>query len=81
MELYQNAYIEKMEEQRDVMNYKAWLYGQYNLAAIGAAMSKKVRYPQKPFVFQEKDNGLSAEERFMLWVDEFNRRFEGAPDC
>lgn len=76
MGIYQDAYIKKLEEQRELINYTAWIQGQYNLASIGAAMSKKVKYPQKPFGFKEKSNGLSGEERFILWIDEFNRRFE-----
>lgn len=76
MGIYQETYIKKLEEQRELINYTAWIQGQYNLTSIGAAMSKKVKYPQKPFGFKEKNKGLGGEEKFLLWIDEFNRRFE-----
>lgn len=74
--IYQDIYIKRLEEQRDLINYTAWIQGQYNMASIGAAMNKKCKYPKAPFDFKGKNSGLSGEEKFLLWVDEFNRRFE-----
>lgn len=76
MSMYQKSYIKKIEEQIDLSNRLAWLQGQYNMLSIGAAMNKKCKYPKAPFDFKGKNNGLSGEEKFLLWVDEFNRRFE-----
>lgn len=76
MQMYQDAHIRNMEEQRDLINYSSWLQGQYNMAAIGAAMSKKVHYPKKPFMPSQKEDDVSGEERFVMWIQEFNRRFE-----
>ena len=75
MNVYQEAYIGRMEEQIDLNNRLAWLQGQYNMLSIGASMSKKCKYPKEPFNLKEKNSALSGEEKFLLWVDEFNRKF------
>ena len=64
-----------MKEQLQLTNYSAWLYGRYQLLAIGAAMSKRCKYPTEPFYTEEKEV-LNGEERFKLWIGEFNRKFE-----
>lgn len=75
MEMYQDARVKELEEQRELINYTAWLQGQYNLTAIGSALSKKAHYPKQPFAMREKQSGLSGEEQFVLWIAEYNRRF------
>lgn len=74
--IYQEDYRRKIEERQKLMDYEAWLRGQYQMASIGAALSKKCKYPKQPFSMQEEEKGLSEEDKFLLWVDEFNRRFE-----
>lgn len=77
MGIYQEQHIKKMEEQRDMMNLSAWLQGQYQVLAISTALNgKKCKYPDKPFELTGKNSGLSQEENFLLWVNEYNRRFE-----
>lgn len=78
MEIYQDKYISQIEEQRDMMNLSAWLQGQYQVLAISTALNgKKCKYPDKPFELTGKSSGgLSQEENFLLWVNEYNRRFE-----
>lgn len=76
MNVYQDAYIKKTEEQIEMSNSLAWLQGQYNMMSIGAAMNKKCKYPQKPLNLKNTENDISGEEKFLLWIDEFNRRFE-----
>lgn len=75
MSMYQDSYIAKVKEQMQMLNYAAWLQGQYNMASIGAVMSKHGKYPKKPFEFEKKETDLSGEEKFKLWAQEFNRRF------
>lgn len=74
--IYQEEYRRRIEEQQRLMDYEAWLRGQYQMASIGAALSKKCKYPKQPFSMQEKEKGLSEEEQFLLWVDEFNQKFD-----
>lgn len=76
MSIYQDAYIKHLEEQRELINYTAWLQGQYNIASIGAAMGKKCKYPSRPFELENKESSASGEEKFMIWIDEFNRKFD-----
>lgn len=76
MNIYQENYIESLKEKEKMMDYEAWLYGQYQAAAISAAMNKKNKYPRQPVSFQEENSEqLSGEEQFILWIDQFNRRF------
>lgn len=76
MNIYQEAYKKSLEEKQQIIDYEAWLHGQYQMASIGASLSKKCKYPKLPFSMKEEEKGLSEEEQFLLWVDEFNRRFE-----
>lgn len=75
LNIYQDSYIKKREEEADLLNYSSWLQGQYNMMSIGAAMNKKNRYPKEPLK-SKKAEGVSGEEKFLLWVNEFNKRFE-----
>lgn len=74
--IYQDAYIQNKEEEYKSADYRAWLEGAYILRSIQCALSpKKIKYYEKPFTAEEKST-LSDEEKFLLWVEEFNRRFE-----
>lgn len=76
MNIYQREYKRSLEERQQIIDYEAWLRGQYQIASIGAALSRKCKYPTSPFSMQEEEKGLSEEEQFLLWVDEFNRKFD-----
>lgn len=76
MNIYQESYKKSLEEKQKVIDYEAWLHGQYQIASIGAALSKKCKYPDKPVSMKQEEKSLSDEEQFLLWVDEFNRRFD-----
>jgi hypothetical protein len=76
MNAYQEAHIAKVKEQLQVINYSAWFQGQYTMMSIGAIFGKHVKYPQKPFELGKKEPAISQEEKFKLWIAEFNRRFE-----
>lgn len=58
-----------------IINYSSWLQGQYHMAAISAALSKRGKYPKQPFELEKKENSVSGEEKFKLWVHAFNQRF------
>ena len=58
---YRNSYMQKMEQERDIINYKAWLQGFYNYNAIASAFSKNAKYFDKPIEFNSKPK--TAEER------------------
>lgn len=53
--------MQKMEQERDIINYKAWLQGFYNYNAIASAFSKNAKYFDKPIEFNSKPK--TAEER------------------
>lgn len=76
MNIYQEAYRKDLEERQQVIDYEAWLHGQYQMMSIGAVMSKKCKYPKRPITMQEQSS-LGGEERFLLWIDDFNRKFDG----
>ena len=75
--IYQEHYLKSMEEKQRFMDYEAWLRGQYQVAAIGAALNgQKCKYPEKPFSYEEEEVHMSSEEQFILWIDAYNRRFD-----
>lgn len=76
MNIYQEEYKRSVEEKQQAIDYEAWLQGQYQIASIGAALSKKCKYPNQPFSMKPEEKGLSGEEQFLLWADEFNRQFD-----
>lgn len=61
-----------------MMDYEAWLHGQYQMASIGAALSKKCKYPDRPISMRDEQNKISEEDKFILWIDAFNRSQESA---
>lgn len=72
LKAYENAY--KLEANRkDAIN---WQLGQYILSAIGAAFSKKAKYPEKP-VFQIKneiENNSYKENNEEIAIFEMKQR-------
>lgn len=70
---FKEAYEKKIQQE----DYNAWIQGAYIEAAIGSALSKKVKYPEKPFSqVSSVKKEISPEEQFLLWIDNFNKRFE-----
>lgn len=78
MNIYQDAYKKALEEKQQVLDYEAWLHGQYQIASIGAALSKKCKYPDKPISMKTEQKGLDDEDKFLLWIDDFNRKLDEA---
>lgn len=77
MNIYQDIYKKSLEEKQQLMDYEAWLHGQYQMASIGASLSKKCKYPDRPFGMKQENNAaMSEEDKFMLWIDAFNRKYE-----
>ena len=74
---FKMAYQKKLVQD----DYHAWLQGIYIRTAVGSVMDhKKCRYPVRPMSMEEKESALSGEEKFLLWIDEFNRRFDQAEE-
>lgn len=81
MDIYQDNYRKSLEEKQKLIDYEAWLHGQYQVASIGAALSKKCKYPQRPITMtQDEQEWLSEEDQFLLWVDAYNRGFDEKHD-
>lgn len=73
MQPFREAYEKKIQQE----DYHAWIQGAYIEAAIGSALSKKVKYPEKPFSQASSERKeISPEEQFLLWIETFNKRFE-----
>lgn len=76
MAIYQKEYIKSKEEEYKFADYRAWLEGAYILRSVQSALSpKKIKYFEKPFGTQEEE-ALSEEEKFLLWVEAYNQKFE-----
>lgn len=78
MYLYQENFIKEKEEQIKLLDVAAYYQGLYVQQAITSCFSKKAKYPEKPLSLTEKQQPLSGEEKFRLWVAEYNRRFDEA---
>lgn len=63
---YRNSYIQKMEQERDMINYKAWLQGYYNYNAIASAFSKNAKYFDKPIEFNEKPKTKQEQNQLVV---------------
>lgn len=73
---YQDAYIEQKKQEMQLIDVSAYYNGIYIQQAIASCFSKKAKYPNKPLSLAEKSKPLSGEERFKLWVHEFNKKFD-----
>lgn len=69
---YRNVYLEKekqkIEIEKETINFKAWLQGYYNYIAIGNALNKNGRYLTEPIEMNpksktEKDKKLETAQR------------------
>lgn len=76
MYMYQDNFIKEKEEQLKMLDVAAFYQGLYVKQAIASCFDKRAKYPQKPLSFVERENTLSPEEKFKLWIEEYNRRFD-----
>lgn len=75
LEPFQVAYKKRLEQE----DYFAWLNGKYIQAAIGSCLdSKHCKYPSRPMTTEAQETEtLSGEEQFILWIDAYNRSYDG----
>lgn len=76
MYMYQDNFIKEKEEQLKMLDVTAFYQGLYVKQAIASCFNKSAKYPQVPFSLVKKENSLSPEEKFKLWIEEYNRRFD-----
>lgn len=68
----EKAHYENRKQERDLMEQIAWLNGNYNLASIGVAFSKKkLNYPENPMVVREKKRTDFTEEEKQKYIKAF----------
>lgn len=65
----QKAYIDEKKREMDLIEQHAWLTGQYVLAAIGVAFSKKKKYPDSPIEIREKNRTDFTEAEKQKYVE------------
>lgn len=75
LEPFKMAYQKRLEQ----ADYNAWLQGNYIRDAIGSCLlDKKYKYPKQPYSMNKTEgDGLSEEEQFLLWIDAYNRKYDG----
>lgn len=76
MYMYQDNFIKEKEEKLKMLDVAAFYQGLYVKQAIASCFNKSTKYPKIPFSLIEKENSLSPEEKFKLWIEEYNRRFD-----
>ena len=76
MYMYQDNYIKEKQEQLKLLDVSAYYNGLYVQQAIASCFNKHTKYPKKPLSLANKEKTLSPEEKFKLWIEEFNRRFD-----
>lgn len=77
MYAYQDAYIEQKKQDIRLLDVAAFYNGLYVQQAVASCFSKRAKYPKQPLSFAEKAKSLSGVEQFKLWVQEYNKRFNG----
>ena len=74
------AHEERVKEEREKIDWTAWLHGHYVLRAIGAAISNKVSYPQSPVSITEppkaNESVSTMAENMRIYALGHNRRLE-----
>ena len=76
MYAYQDAYIEQKKQEIKLLDAAAFYNGLYVQQAVAACFSKKAKYPKQPLSVAQNAKPLSDAERFKMWVQEYNKRFE-----
>ena len=63
---YRTSYLEKekqkIEIQKEMINFQAWLQGLYNYNAIGSVFSKNGKYLSQPLELNEKPKNKKEEK-------------------
>lgn len=80
MEMRQKEYLESVKSKYEVIDFQAWVNGQYTLDALACAFdSKKHKYPQtyrsNKLTEQQQQNVTVQTRRFEDWANVFNMRF------
>lgn len=76
--VFKNEYEKMKKEESYLIDYTAWINGQYIMQAIGAAMDKKNKYPTEPFSFSdEKDSSENDAIKFEAFAISFNQSRKG----
>lgn len=68
--------MQEKEERVQLLDVAAYYQGLYVQMAIASCFSKRGKYPKRPLSMEPKEEPMSGEEKFRLWVMEFNKRFE-----
>ena len=76
MSIYQDAYNKRLQEKYEDLDYAAWLNGMYVMNAIGSAFNKNSKYPEAPISKSKEQKTLTPEEKFKLWVLEYNKKYD-----
>lgn len=77
MYMYQDNFLKEKEEQIKLLDASAYLNGLYVQQAISSCFNKKAKFPQKPLSLAEKKKPLSGEDKFKMWIEQYNKKFEG----
>jgi hypothetical protein len=77
--IYQEAYIERMEEQLKLDDIRNWQLAQYIQRAVGSCLSDSCRFPESPMFSAKPDhrpkNVYDMIERFKDMADRVNNNF------
>ena len=79
LNVYQKEYELKKQNEADMMDYSAWLYGLYAKSAIEVFINKQNEYPAKPFheldktdINQDVSPDKQAAINFGNWAMAYN---------
>ena len=64
LDAYDRRVKDEVESNFERMKYSSWLTGLYVQNAIGSVISKKVKYPKKPYGDMTKEEVTDATETF-----------------
>ena len=64
--VYRDLYMQKIEQERDTINYNAWLQGFYNYNAIASAFSKNAKYFSKPIEFNTRPKTAQEQRQELM---------------
>ena len=74
---FAKVFKDKKEEEREIINYTAWLNGIYIRDAIGSCLSKNGHYPDKPLDLKMKPLTVKENaEQFGNFATAFNNKFK-----
>ena len=75
---YRTFYLQKTKTDTELMNYEAWLFGNYTCMAVSVALNnafskKKTEYPDKPFGM-EKEKAKNKLQKELEQIKDKNVR-------